>query len=67
MVKLGYVDIGDKRVDTYAYFNDGRIVLLYQPLRKYFFKKFKSEMEQTFGMQFEDITDEVKQENELSQ
>ena len=67
LVKLGYVDIGDKRVDTYAYFNDGRIVLLYQPLRKYFFKKFKSEMEQTFGMQFEDITDEVKQENELSQ
>lgn len=67
LVRLGYVDTKTKRISTCAYFDDGRIVSLYQPLRKYFFKKFKPEIEQKFGMQFEDITEEVKQQNELNQ
>ena len=67
LIRFGYVDLNKKRISTYAYFDDGRMVLLYEPLRKYFFKKFKPEMEQEFGIQFEDITEEVKQENELNQ
>ena len=67
LTRLGYVDTNEKRVSTYAYFDDGQIVILCQPLRRYFFKKFKPEMEQKFGMLFEDITEEVKQENQLNQ
>lgn len=67
LTRLGYIDTNEKRISTYAYFDDGRIIRLYKPLRKYFFKKLKPEMEQKFGMQFEDITEEVKQQNELNQ
>lgn len=67
LTRLGYVDTNEKRVTTYAYFDDGKITSLYNPLRKYFFKEFKAELEQKFGMQFEDITDEVRRKNELNQ
>ena len=72
LVKLGYVDgkLIDpkyKRVDLYAYFIDGQVIYLANPLRKYFFKTWKSEIEQKCEMQFEDITEEVKQENGLNQ
>lgn len=70
--KLGYVDVKlmdpkYKRVDLYAYFDDGNIIYLANPLRKYFFKTWKAEIEQKCGMQFEDITEEVRQENGLNQ
>lgn len=67
LIRLGYVDLNEKRISTYAYFDDGRIILLCNPLRKYFFKEFKPEMEQKFRMEFEDITEQVKQENGLNQ
>lgn len=72
LVKLGYVDENliqhkNKRVGLYAYFDDGNIISFAHPTSKYFFKTWKAEIEQKCGMQFEDITEEVKQENELNQ
>lgn len=67
LTRLGYVDTNEKRVITYAYFDDRTIISLHKPLRKYFFKEFKAELEQKFGIQFEDITDEVRCKNELNQ
>ncbi len=69
---LAYIDLSindpkSRRVEVTAYFDDGRKLVLMRPLKKLFFKKFKFEMEQTFGIQFEDITEEVKQQNELNQ
>ena len=66
LTRLGYIDTNEKRVKTYAYFDDWIIITLYDPLRKYFFKEFKAELEQKFGIPFEDITEEVKQQNELN-
>ena len=65
LTKLGYVDANKMRISTYAYFDDGEIVLLCQPLRKYFFQKLKPEIEQKFGMEFKDIVQEMKQKNEI--
>ena len=70
--KLAYVDEEQinkksKWVSIYAYFDDGRKSQLMDSLKKYFFKKLKTEIEQEMEMRFEDITDEVKQQNELSQ
>lgn len=70
--KLAYVDTTliypkYKRVDLYAYFDDGKIIYITNPLRKFFFKTWKKEIEAKCGMPFEDITEEVKQENELKQ
>lgn len=67
LIRLGYVYVYKKRVRTYAYFDDGKIISLYNPITRYFFKEFKPKMEQKFGMQFEDITEEVIQQNELNQ
>jgi len=72
LIKLAYVDVKlidpkYKRVNLYAYFDDGNIINVANPLRKYFFKTWKAEIEQKCGMQFEDITKEVKQQNELNQ
>jgi len=67
LTRLGYIDTNEKRISTCAYFDDGRIVRLYKPTKKDFLKKYKPEMEQKFGMQFEDITEEIKQQNELNQ
>ncbi len=70
--KLSYVDMKlvypkYRRVDLYAYFDDGNIIYLANPLRNHFFKTWKEEIEAKCGMQFEDITDEAKQQNELNQ
>ena len=70
--KLGYVDVKlidpkCKRVYLYAYFDDGNIINVANPLRKYFFKTWKTQIEEQCGMQFEDITEEVRQQNELKQ
>ena len=65
LIKLGYVDANKMRISTYAYFDDGQIVLLCQPLRKYFFQTLKPEIEQKFGMEFKDIVQEMKQKNEI--
>ena len=59
LTRLCYVDMNKKRVMTYACFDDGKIIKLYNPTRKYFFKKFKVEIEQECEMEFEDITNEV--------
>jgi len=67
LTRLGYVDTNEKRLTTYAYFDDGRIIKLYQPYRKYFFKEVKPKMEQKFDMRFEDVTYETEQENGLNQ
>lgn len=71
LVKLGYIDVKlidpkYKRVNLCAYFDDGNVIIVAQPLRKYFFKTWKEQIEQKCGMQFEDITEQVKQENELN-
>lgn len=67
LLRLGYVDNNEKRIYTYAYFDDGQIIGLYKPLRNQFFKHLKPEMEQVFDMRFEDVTEEMKQQNELNQ
>lgn len=72
LTRLAYVDTTlidrkYKRVDLYAYFDDGNIIYIANPLRKYFFKKWKAEIEQKCGMQFEDITEEAVKEKELNQ
>lgn len=67
LIRLGYVDTNKKIIETYAYFDDGQVITLYHPLRKYFYKEFKPMMEQKFEMLFEDVTEEVKQENRLNQ
>ena len=67
LTKLGYVDTNEKRVEIYVYFDDGNVISLAHPTRKHFFKTWKAEIEQKCGMQFEDITEEVRQENELNQ
>ncbi|MBQ7880533.1 MAG: hypothetical protein IJ358_01655 [Clostridia bacterium] len=61
------IDPKYKRVDLYAKFDDGNVIYVANPLRKYFFKKWKAEIEEQCGMQFEDITEEVIQENGLNQ
>ena len=48
----------------YAYFDDGRKSHLMDALKKPFFKNLKQEIEKEMEMQFEDITEEVKQQNE---
>ena len=63
LTRLCYVDTNEKRVMTYAYFDDGNIIKLFNPNRKYFFKKFKIEIEQACGIKFEDITKEVINQN----
>ena len=70
--RLAYVDTTlidhkYKRVDLYAYFDDGNIIYVANPLRKYFFKTWKTQIEEQCGMQFEDITEEVREENGLNQ
>ena len=72
LTNLAYVDTASldpkyKRVDLYAEFDDGNLIFLANPLRKYFFKKWKAEIEAKCGMQFEDRTEEVRQQNELNQ
>ncbi len=72
LIKIAYVDTKlidpkYKRVDLYACFDDGNIIYIANPLRKFFFKTWKKEIEEKCGMQFEDITEEVKQQNELNQ
>ena len=59
LLKLGYVDTNDKRVITYAYFDDGYIIKLFYPTRKFFYKRLKAQIEKLCEMQFEDITKEV--------
>ncbi|MBQ3502837.1 MAG: hypothetical protein IJA72_04165 [Clostridia bacterium] len=72
LVRLMYVDMQliepkYKRVDLYAKFDDDNLIYIANPMRKFFFKKWKAEIEQKCGMQFEDITEEVRQQNELNQ
>lgn len=59
LARLCYVDTNEKRVKVYAYFDDGNIIELFNPDKKFFFKKFKSEVERACEMKFEDITQEV--------
>ena len=59
------LDPKGKRVGLYVCFDDGNMVFLAEPKRKYFFNKLKPELEQMFGMQFKDITQEVIDNNEL--
>ena len=54
-------------MSEYFEYTDKNLEKIKNPLRKYFFKKWKAEIEQECEMQFEDITEEVKQENELNQ
>ena len=60
-----YQELDNKRVVLYAVFINGYRVKLAQPERKLFIEKWKSEIEEIFEMQFEDITEEVKQQNEI--
>lgn len=70
--KLTYVDVKlidskHNRVNLCAHFDDGNIIYVANPLRKYFFKTWKAQIEERCGMEFEDITDEIKHQNELNQ
>ena len=72
LTRLVYIDlkqlnIKSNRVQLCAYFDDKKIVILMEPLKKYFFKTLKLEIEKEMEMQFEDITEEVRQQNELNQ
>ena len=72
LTRLCYIDLTQinpksKWVRLYAYFDDGRKSQLMDSLKKYFFKKLKAEIEQEMEMQFEDITEEVRQEKGLNQ
>ena len=72
LTRLAYVDEArinkkSKRVGVYVWFDDGNIITVASPLRKYFFREAKAELENALEMQFEDITEEVRQENELNQ
>ena len=67
LTRLGYAYVNEKRIKTYVNFDDGRMVCIYKSTKKDFFKEIIPKMEQRFEMVFEDITDEVKQQNELNQ
>lgn len=62
---LQKLDTKGKRVGLYGRFDDGLIMFLAEPTRKYFFNKWKPEMEQKFGMQFKDVTQEAIDKKEL--
>lgn len=59
LTRLCYVNTNGIRVNVYLYFDDGKIIKLCNPTKKFFFKKFKSEIEQACEMKFEDVTKEV--------
>ncbi len=67
LTRLGYVDTNEKKIKTYACFDDGQIIGLYRPSIKEFLKNIKPKMEKEFGIKFEDMTEELKQQNELNQ
>ena len=59
------LDPKGKRVGLYVCFDDGNMVFLAEPTRKYFLNKLKTEMEEKFGMQFKDVTQEAIDKREL--
>ena len=66
LIRLGYVNTNENKIKTYACFDDGQIIGLYRPSIKKFLKNIKPKMEQEFGIQFEDMTEELKQKDELN-
>jgi hypothetical protein len=59
------LDPKGQRVGVYVCFDDGNMVFLAEPKRKYFFNKFKPELEQMFGVQCKDVTQEAIDNKEL--
>ncbi|MFQ6723978.1 MAG: hypothetical protein ACLRFE_01405 [Clostridia bacterium] len=59
------LDPKGKRVGLYVCFDDGLTIFLAEPTKKYFLNKLKPEMEQKFGMQFKDVTQEAIDKKEL--
>ena len=63
LIRLGYEDTSKNRVRVYALFDDGTATQLFDQLKKYFFKKFKEEIEQICEMQCEDVTKQAVKYN----
>ena len=59
------LDPKGKRVGLYVCFDDRNMMFLAEPKRKYFFNKLKPELEQIFGMQCRDVTQEAIDKKEL--